>query len=1440
MTAQITTLPGGTAQAAASGTVIRVEPGVRYEIADIAPDGTVGPALTAAQLTMAPNVPDFGDMSVTLPDGTVLVFKGMVELFALGAGLSVGGDQVVASLEDLTAPAAGGETGAGPDGGGSSQAFNLASPGSPNVFGDAPEGRFDPADSDIAPPDGEDPNDFVEAADPAPGEDPDPGDPDPVDPGPGPDPKFGLLFTSGADVANFNRGVPAFLPDGTPNPQFARLSGSSGNVDPADRNVTRAGAGDDLVRLDDKDGDNNLNKLFGKPTAFDGGAGNDRVFGGSDDDRILGGADDDILLGAGGDDTLDGGDGKDLAVGGTGADLGIWRSDPDMELPPEISIFNSPSGGNGVTPVKDGDFFIGARDFYHGNGLDVTKDGGKDAVRGVKIDAGDDGPNETQDTLRLVLTEKQFGNTRIVKDDLQGFIRHLAGAGKDTELYKFNHLELSASEWEKVEFAMQGFEDLVLTNLIVGARTDSVTVGTDANDLFIGTRDTSVFTGDYKGRDRFAGKAGDDLALGFSGDDTLIGDHDGTPTGAFGDDKLFGGDGNDTLGGDAGGAITSGGVGGNDALHGGGGKDVLTGDAHGKIGGGSRGGDDSLYGGDGNDILSGDAGGEIDGGGRGGDDVVFGGGGNDLITGDAGARSRSDASNDNDDIEGAGSRGGNDTLFGGSGDDDIFGDALDDVTGGGVAGNDDLYGGDGDDFLVGDAGGGRGTVLALDSAGDDKLYGGKGSDVLLGDSGAGTGGESSIREDLKKKDAKALAAHRDRENGTGGDDTLDGGGGDDAVFGGAGSDLAIFTGGESDFDYYDGGGGKEGTDRDGSRDTLRLLLTPEQLANQSVIDELRDFLAHIKGTGAGKGDDAVFKFKTLKLSAVEFEALQLGLAGFPDRHVDATDLIAGTGDGPAVGTGANNLFMGTDGPDSFIGEAGDDLALGAEGMDSLVGDYVGDPTGDFGDDTLVGGAGQDILTGDLAGNDMLKDSKGGDDTLRGGDGDDQIFGDGSNSMRNGAVGGNDRIFGGRGRDKISGDAAGDLRDGAKGGDDIIHGDGDRPLEKEKSESFSVSPNARIPSEGNGGADWRVKANLTSSTLKISGFEGKISDLNLKLNLTHSWPGSLSITLIAPDGTEIVLADIRDNSNAPNREVYSNVTFDDDGGGVPVGTAVNRETTLRPLNPLSAFDGKDPNGTWTLRIHDSSPSRTGTLRSWGLDIKTPVSFDDNLVGDAGGAIVDSVGGADKLYGGEGNDFISGDAGGDIEAGGSGGNDTLFGGDGNDTLVGDAGGVIKGTGSKGGDDVLYGGDGDDTLYGDAANKKSAQTGIEAGASGGDDTLEGGAGDDTLYGDAPGSIAGTGGKDTFLFNLGQATGDDVIKDYDLDDDTLRFDDVLGAKGSDDDKIAALEKIVDVKEDGADVVITRTDAKGGTIRIEGIAGSGAFDSVQDLADATTLEINA
>ena len=78
-------------------------------------------------------------------------------------------------------------------------------------------------------------------------------------------------------------------------------------------------------------------------------------------------------------------------------------------------------------------------------------------------------------------------------------------------------------------------------------------------------------------------------------------------------------------------------------------------------------------------------------------------------------------------------------------------------------------------------------------------------------------------------------------------------------------------------------------------------------------------------------------------------------------------------------------------------------------------------------------------------------------------------------------------------------------------------------------------------------------------------------------------------------------------------------------------------------------------------------------------------DDKLSGDSGDDNLSGNDGADSLFGGAGDDQLRGNDGEDTLAGGS-GDDILYGGDGADTLSGEAG-----------DDGLFGGGGADTLTG-----------------------------------------------------------------------------------------------------------------------------------------------
>ncbi|NVJ98219.1 MAG: hypothetical protein HWE25_08705 [Alphaproteobacteria bacterium] len=134
----------------------------------------------------------------------------------------------------------------------------------------------------------------------------------------------------------------------------------------------------------------------------------------------------------------------------------------------------------------------------------------------------------------------------------------------------------------------------------------------------------------------------------------------------------------------------------------------------------------------------------------------------------------------------------------------------------------------------------------------------------------------------------------------------------------------------------------------------------------------------------------------------------------------------------------------------------------------------------------------------------------------------------------------------------------------------------------------------------------------------------------------------------------------------------------------------------------------------------------------------------------------------LWAGDGQDTVVGASAGDALGGGRGddilqgldGQDTIFGGkgDGADTIQGGAGDdqLFGGLGS----DALDGGDGNDVLY----------------AGGGNDLVSGAAGDDTL-GATPGDDTLEGGDGADLFTFGVDHGNDVISDFDLQQDELSF---------------------------------------------------------------------
>jgi subtilisin-like proprotein convertase family protein len=125
-------------------------------------------------------------------------------------------------------------------------------------------------------------------------------------------------------------------------------------------------------------------------------------------------------------------------------------------------------------------------------------------------------------------------------------------------------------------------------------------------------------------------------------------------------------------------------------------------------------------------------------------------------------------------------------------------------------------------------------------------------------------------------------------------------------------------------------------------------------------------------------------------------------------------------------------------------------------------------------------------------------------------------------------------------------------------------------------------------------------NTINSTLNIpSG--GTISDVNVTMNMTHTYVGDVTATLLSPAGTQIQLFF---EPCSGSDDVIA--TFDDAGATAICGSTPALSGTIKPSQLLSTINGQSSTGTWTLRIADGYNGDGGSLNSWSLDICTILS------------------------------------------------------------------------------------------------------------------------------------------------------------------------------------------------------------------------------------------
>ncbi|NJB71798.1 subtilisin-like proprotein convertase family protein [Saonia flava] len=120
----------------------------------------------------------------------------------------------------------------------------------------------------------------------------------------------------------------------------------------------------------------------------------------------------------------------------------------------------------------------------------------------------------------------------------------------------------------------------------------------------------------------------------------------------------------------------------------------------------------------------------------------------------------------------------------------------------------------------------------------------------------------------------------------------------------------------------------------------------------------------------------------------------------------------------------------------------------------------------------------------------------------------------------------------------------------------------------------------------------------------------ISDVNVNLDIEHSFLADLVVSLTSPSGTTVVLT-----SSSCGDRININATFDDDAspfvcGNNQVVDGIIQPSIggiVKPLGSLSSFNGESTYGEWVLEIQDTAPSDGGFLNSFSLDICVEGAF-----------------------------------------------------------------------------------------------------------------------------------------------------------------------------------------------------------------------------------------
>lgn len=190
-------------------------------------------------------------------------------------------------------------------------------------------------------------------------------------------------------------------------------------------------------------------------------------------------------------------------------------------------------------------------------------------------------------------------------------------------------------------------------------------------------------------------------------------------------------------------------------------------------------------------------------------------------------------------------------------------------------------------------------------------------------------------------------------------------------------------------------------------------------------------------------------------------------------------------------------------------------------------------------------------------------------------------------------------------------------------------------------------------------------------LTVSGFAGNIADLNFRIDGTgctadsgsttvgvdHTWVGDLLFKLTSPAGTTVTIVNRAGGSGNSGKNFCQTVLDDDVANATSIGSVSPTGPPpsgppytgiYKPSNPLSAFDGENPNGTWTLTVTDSFTGDTGNVRAFSLILTGFACCSTGCLDVAGSSATSGAVGSQVTISGTGLDGVTSVKFGDVPA------------------------------------------------------------------------------------------------------------------------------------------------------------------------------------------------